>query len=348
MLSNTSGSTGFAAALLMLLTGPAAVHAQTPRLEFDRTFGCLFCEGPEAFASIQSVTVGEDGTIVVTDAAPPMVRLFHPDGSISTLGPQGDGPGELRLPLTAIPRVDGGLIVVDLRQKRITYFEDGGEVEKVRPLNAFPAGAGYASGTGRLLLTTTDFRGGLALLEPGAAEGLDTVLARVPFLDSGGMRFVAPAVRDDGGFAFGEGEKLYRINVYGPDAQLERTLSRDLERRRRTPEELEAQRSRRMSSGEGRAAAEGGRPGEREIDPLQPHFYPLNALRFDDLDRLWVRTARALPGRTTFDVFAAAGDLLGSVIVDAEVGSYAVREGRLVAVVRDENDVQRIGVWRLR
>ena len=89
-------------------------------------------------------------------------------------------------------------------------------------------------------------------------------------------------------------------------------------------------------------------PREREIDPLQPHFHNLDALRFDDLDRLWVRTARALPGRTTFDVFATAGDLLGAVTVDVEIGSYAVREGRLVGVVRDENDVQRIGVWRIR
>lgn len=347
MLSIPPRPRGFAAAALTLVVAPVTVHAQTPHLEFDRTIGCLLCEGPEAFASVQSVTVGEDGTIVVTDAAPPMVRLFHRDGSVSTLGPQGDGPGELRLPLTAVPRADGGLIVVDLRQKRITYFDDAGGVEGVRPLNVFPLGAGYASGSGRLLLTTTDFRGGFALLAPGAGESLDTVLARMPFLDSGGVRFGAPAVRDDGGFALGDGEELYRINVYGPDAQLERTLSRDLQRRRRTPEELEAQRSRRMSSGGGRATAEGGRPGEHETDPLQPHFYSY-ALRFDDLDRLWVRTARAHPGRTTFDVFMAGGDLLGSVTVDAEISFYAVRDGRLVAVVRDEHDVQRIGVWRLR
>lgn len=325
----------------------APVRAQTPALEFEREIGCAFCDGPELFGAVQGVSLSADGTIVVMDARAPMVRMFAVDGrSLGTLGREGDGPGELRLPLAAVQRADGGLVVVDLLQKRVTRFEPSGDVEGVASFNAFPAGAGFAEDAGRLVITATDFRGGLSLLALDVTTGgLDTVLARVPFLDGDGMRFIAPAVRRDGGFAFGAGEEEYRIAVYGPDAELEMQIERDVERRPRTREELDAASERRhVASG---SRTEGSRPRAIEVDPRQPHFSNLTALRFDETGRLWVRTSRGPAGSTTFDLFDTRGRYLGETTVAREVGVYAVAGEWLTGLVSDETDIQRIAIWRL-
>lgn len=337
--------------LFLLAVGPPLASAQVPDLEFERTIGCDMCDGPEQFREIQSLFV-EGNRVVATDGDAPHVRVFPLDETagpaVRSHGPEGDGPGELRTPLTAILGRTGAVTVVDLGQKRVTEFDSAGEVAATHPLNAFPAGAGYARDVERLLLTVTDFRGGLTLVRLHGT-GLDTVLARVPFQDDGGMRFTSPAVRDDGAFAFGEGSEEYLVHVYGPDGRHRHTLRRDVERRPRTAEEIAAVRNRRrMAGGARRRAAEGGTGrGTPEIDPFQPHFQQLSALRFDGRGRLWVRTSRALPGRTVFDVFGTDLHYLGDVGVDRSVGLYSVRDGWLVGVTPGELDIPRIGVWRV-
>lgn len=338
----------------LLAIGPAAASAQVPDLEFERTIGCDMCDGPEQFREIQSLFV-EGSRVVATDGDAPHVRVFPLDetagSAVRSYGPEGDGPGELRTPLTAILGRTGTITVVDLSQKRVTEFDSAGEVTKTGPFNAFPAGAGYARDVERLLLTVTDFQGGLTLVRLHGT-GLDTVLARVPFQDDGVMRFTSPAVRDDGAFAFGEGSEEYLIHVYGPEGRPRHTLGRDVERRPRTAEEIEeieAVRNRRMMAGGARRRTSEGGAGRStpEIDQLQPHFQALSALQFDGSGRLWVRTSRALPGRTIFDVFGADLQYLGEVGVDRPVGVYSVRDGWLVGVTPGELDIPRIGVWRV-
>lgn len=338
----------------LLALRPVPASAQVPDLVFERTIGCDMCDGPEQFREIQSLFV-EGRRVVATDGDAPHVRVFPLDatagGAVRSYGPEGDGPGELRTPLTAILGRTGTITVVDLRQKRVTEFDSAGEVTATLPFNAFPAGAGYARDVERLLLTVTDFKGGQALVRL-QGTGLDTVLAQVPFEDDGVMRLTSPAVRDDGAFAFGEGSEEYLVHVYGPDGRLRHTLRRDVERRPRTAEEIEeiaAARSRRMmASGARRRASEGGAGrGAPEIDPVQPHFQHFSALQFDGRERLWVRTSRALPGRTIFDVFGADLQYLGEVGVDRPVAIYSVRDGWLVGVTPGELDIPRIGVWRV-
>lgn len=337
--------------LFPLAAGPQGAAAQVPDLVFDRTVGCDMCDGPEGFREIQSLFV-EDGRVVATDADAPHVRVFPLSDAagptVRSYGPEGDGPGEFRTPLTAILHRDDAVTVVDLSQKRVTEFDPSGEVAATRSFNAFPAGAGYARDVERLLLTLTDFQGGLALVRL-QGTGFDTVLARVPFQTDGVMRFTSPAVRDDGAFAFGDGSETYVIQVYGPDGELHRTVRRDVERRPRTAAEIAALRDRLvMAGGPGRRQAEGGtgRDGP-EIDALQPHFQPLSALQFDERGRLWVRTSRALPPRTAFDVFDPDLQYLGEVDVDRPVGVYSVRDGWLAGVTTGELDIPRIGIWRV-
>lgn len=331
--------------------GPDSLVAQVPTLVFERTIGCQLCDGPERFREIQSLFI-EGDRVVATDGDAPHLRVFPlavaPDSVARTYGPEGDGPGELRTPLTAFLHEDGALTVIDLGQKRVTTFDAAGEVSATRPFNAFPAGAGYARDVDEILVTVTDFRGGLSLVRL-RGTGLDTVLARVPFQDGEGMRFTSPAVRDDGAFAFGEGSEEYLVHFYGPAGDLRASVRRDLDRRPRTAEEIAALRDRRMmAGGSGRRRAEGGVGGDApEIDPLQPHFRQLRALQFDERGRLWVRTSRGLPGRTIFDVFGADLRYVGEVSIDRSIGIYSVRGGWLAGVTADELDIPGIGVWRV-
>lgn len=335
----------------LLAIGPVPASAQVPDLEFERTIGCDMCNGPEQFREIQSLFI-EGSRVVATDGDAPHVRVFPlADGSpesVRALGPEGDGPGELRTPLTAILHEDRALTVIDLGQKRVTRFASDDAVLETRSFNAFPVGAGYAADVDRLLLTTADFKGGLTLVRLAEAGGLDTVLASVPFQDDGVMRFTSPAVRDDGAFAVGNGWEEYLIHLYDPDGELRGTLRRDVERRPRTAAEIDALRDRIALRGGGRRRAEGGREStEPEIDPLQPHFQQLSALQFDEKGRLWVRTSRAEAGRTVFDVFGPDFSYLGEVGVDRELGVYAVRDGWLAAVTEGELDIPRIAVWQV-
>lgn len=339
--------------LLPLALGayPRTAPAQAPRLVFDRLIGCRMCDGPSAFREIQSVYVAGDH-VVVTDADEPHVRIFPlvatAGTAVRTLGPEGDGPGELRTPLTAVLHGEGSVTVVDLSQKRITEFGPDDEVVSTGRINAFPAGAGYAVGAGRLLFTITDFKSGLALVRAVGDGQLDTVLTKVPFQDDGVMRFTSPAVRSDGSFAFGEGSEEYLIHLYTPSGKLARSLRREVKRRPRTGEEIAARRDRWSLAGQGRRRADGGGAGpEVEVDPLQPHFGSLSALQFDERGRLWVRTSRASAGRTVFDVFGVDLDYLGEVSVDREVGVYSVRDGWLAGVTEDELGIQGVSVWRV-
>jgi hypothetical protein len=336
---------------LAILARPSTASAQAPGLVFDRLISCRMCDGPEAFREIQSVYVA-DGRVAATDADEPHVRVFPlsraAGDAVRTLGPEGDGPGELRAPLTAVLHADQSVTVVDVSQKRITEFGSSDEVLSTRRINAFPAGAGYATEARRLLFTITDFKGGLTLVRPVGEARLDTVLARVPFQDDGVMRFVAPAVRSDGAFAFGEGSEEYLIDVYTASGRLERALRRDVERRPRTAEEMAVLRDRVTLAGGGRRrAGSGGAAREIEVDPRQPHFGRLSSLQFDGNDRLWVRTSRAPAGRTVFDVFGADLHYLGEVAVERQLGVYSVRDGWLAGVTEDDLGTPGVAVWRV-
>ena len=73
----------------------------------------------------------------------------------------------------------------------------------------------------------------------------------------------------------------------------------------------------------------------------------LHGTGFDRRGRLWVRTSRAVPGRTVFDVFDLDLQYLGEVGTDRSVGVYSVRDGWLAGVTTGEFDIARIGVWRV-
>lgn len=343
---------------LLPLTALGGLAAQeTPlHLETLSTVGCLWCEGPEAFSSILAVSLPPDGSLVVLDTHAPMVRVFDAAGrSTATFGRKGEGPGELSLPSGVAALVDGTLLVGDLRGTSLTHFAPDGSLLGTHPaertvmgLRSDPTGAWVAY----QVADWTAFTGAVHLLG-GSVE-----LAGAPLPTTDGVlvddegRPAAPglfsaAPAPDGRVAVASGAE-YRIVVLDPSGVRVREIRRNVERTRRTEEEIAALEDR-LSRGPG------GRPGHPEsgasrpeVDPLRPHF-GLRALAWDGAGRLWARTERGGPGSTVFDVFSPRGDFLGEVRIEAPVGAFTLGGDQLAGVVTDpELGVERVRRWRVR
>jgi hypothetical protein len=331
--------------LFLLSAAPAA--AQLPRLTPAVTIGCADCEGPEAFGAIQAIALGPGGTIVVADRDPPILRVFGVDGRLRWAGATaGDGPGEQCLVIGVGVTADAGVVSLDMRQLRVSRYDRDRRFMTSHQLSIFPLALGYHPTDDRVLITAEDFRdpGGVVLwLRDGRA---DTLLSPLPFAGRQGHQFASPAVRSDGAFAMGEGRELYHVSLRARDGTLLRTLVRDIPRTRRTPDEMAAAERRMMRAG-ARRSAEGGSGAGPMVDPWRSHFTALDALAFDDQDRLWVRTERGGPGRSVFDLFSREGVFLGEIPLDAEVDHYRVSGGFLAGVIVTEDGTQRVRIWRL-
>lgn len=99
-------------------------------------------DGPDelVFSHINSLAVGESGSIYVADADLISIREFSPDGGfVREIGGRGEGPGEI-LSITGISVLpDGRLATWDRRNRRVSVFGTDGEfdetirVDAVRP-----------------------------------------------------------------------------------------------------------------------------------------------------------------------------------------------------------------------
>lgn len=342
---------------LALLVLPATAAAQVPRLSPVGLFGCDDCTGPAQFATVHALGVTADTLIVIADADRPLIRIFDAHGRFRQgFSRTGDGPGELRLPI-GIGMVDGSLVAVDMRGQRVTRFASDGRTLGTSRINGFPSAAAFPphGGTPVIVLATfTEAQTTIARLHGDSVVALRTVgAAEFPERAPDSFDLLPVAAAPDGSFAIGDGIGAYRIQVFRPDGVPLRTITRDVQRARLTAgqmQELREQRDRSLSHARARAAAESRSPAASFTPPPvhnERNFFHLGALAFDELGRLWVRVERGPLTQSTFDVFDAAGRYLGEVRLAARVRATAFGAGLLAAVVLDELDIPRIGVWHV-
>lgn len=87
--------------------------------------------GPETFASVNFDRVGTDaeGGLYVLEGQAHRVVVFAPDGShLRTMGSEGEGPGELRFPVSFAVRADGTAAVFDIGKRSMVPFGPDGEI----------------------------------------------------------------------------------------------------------------------------------------------------------------------------------------------------------------------------
>src|SRR5688572_30461181 len=96
----------------LLALGLAGFSQQVPvRLERGTRIGCVDCAGPEMFAGIQAIGVG-NGRVIVADRAAPYLRVFDLNGkTLKAFARKGNGPGEQQLPIHVSPRAGNGIEV---------------------------------------------------------------------------------------------------------------------------------------------------------------------------------------------------------------------------------------------
>ena len=80
---------------------------------------------------VRSASLLQDGSIAILSAGTYEIRLFDADGDLlQTVGRQGQGPGEFMEPLGARFSRDGGGVVVDAVNQRMTTFDTQWKVER--------------------------------------------------------------------------------------------------------------------------------------------------------------------------------------------------------------------------
>lgn len=80
---------------------------------------------PGELGAIQSLALGEDGSVYAFQRSPATIKVFGPDGTfLRTVGREGDGPGEIRGGMLAI-RGDT-LVVQDPDAHRLTFLKTDG------------------------------------------------------------------------------------------------------------------------------------------------------------------------------------------------------------------------------
>src|SRR5687768_3647373 len=102
----------------LLGMGLAGFSQQAPvQLERVTRIGCVDCAGPEMFAGIQAIAVG-NGRAIVADRSAPYLRVFDVNGkSLRAFATKGNGPGEQQLPIHVSPRASNAIEVYDMTQR---------------------------------------------------------------------------------------------------------------------------------------------------------------------------------------------------------------------------------------
>lgn len=318
------------------------------RLEPVAEFGCVDCTGPELFGAVVSISASPDGMVAVVTPESPHLRLLGPGPGVAReLAPTGDGPGEVRTPITVAVLADGSTLLAGQATDRFDAV--GAHVRRTSSMDSSLYRTlqlvTSPSATHLLSVQKSTLPGGsgrLVLLD-GVGREVESVMT-VPeevWLTDDSPRLVilvAHAVSDDGRVAIGiGGQEEYKILVVDDSAHVVARARRDIPRPLRSSREVEDL-ERRISAVTGRASP--GIPLER------PHFAP-HAFRFDAGGRLWVFTFRGTEGTTVFDVFGHDLDYLGEVIVDQRVEAFHISGDFLAASTLGESDLPGVTVWRI-
>lgn len=117
---------------LLACASAGPLSAQTPEWSVDSTWAVSVGEGSEEghqLLGVLDAVLLRDGRLVVLSTATKDIRVFSPDGTfIRTVGRDGQGPGEFKLPWGFRLLPSGHLLVYDPANLRVTDFDTEWEV----------------------------------------------------------------------------------------------------------------------------------------------------------------------------------------------------------------------------
>lgn len=320
--------------------------------------------GPEAFYDVSRGKVDTDssGNIYVLDTGAKRVVVFDNEGRyLRALGREGEGPGEIALPLGFSVLPDGTVLVDDLGKGRLVGFGPDGDAldseERVQPgsRRVYWDGGFYSS------IVAPDSTGMrhrfLAVAGNDTTElaGLHApVENRVVELPSCGMSFsgipsiFAPHIKWDAWRARAAVRvgNAYEIDVYQEGRHVGRV------RRAVSPKPATAELAEREL---GEAMTVMTSSGERRCDPaevveqrgFEGEMPAIRDLRVDPRGRIWVARAGPRPEPTPTDILGPDGSYVGTLSESAPYPIGFLPDGRALATETDDVDVTRLVVYEV-
>lgn len=286
------------------------------------------------FGAIHAAGFAPNGDVAIMDVQKASVSLFSADGEfIRSIGREGSGPGEFRMPITFAFRPEGGLIVADGMGSKLVFFDENYELlSETSPFIPAPPGQIVPIDGMEIIGMKPDFEQnedgmsmGFTVARWGmeSAEPLQVYYSQMsPFNPSDlsamtddialftatrdGRVFTAPMSSEDYVFTAwsAEGEELYTFE------------KDDFEKVEKTQTEMDLE----TELVNARMIAQGMPPSMANWEP-DTYRTAIMGLFIDGLDRLWV--ARGTDVVNTFDVFDLDGNLLFTASLDA--GEAATR-----------------------
>jgi hypothetical protein len=348
----------------------------------ELSVGSLEGDAAFQFGQIIGVDVDTEGNVYIADGQARDVRVFDASGTyLRTIGSPGSGPGELGLAMNGVFVVDREVVVPDLGNARVNYFELGGPFIVSEPLElarGIPLRWDVTSG-GRLVVqkrnlnpadSSAGLRGDPILTLAGENETADTVAILPPGESvqiQGGqarVRFFEPEPiwdADPDGRLVTARNNTMRFHVWGTDGALQRIMTLPYETKRVTERDKQV-----FLDAIGEAARQQGAPPEAVQAFLQQaqfaDAYPaFVSLALGPQGSVWVQ--RFLSGdelagtegtfdiqdlgSSTWDVFDGQGRYLGTVTFPGKYQPIRAMGDRFYGISRDELDVQSLKVYRV-
>lgn len=287
------------------------------------------------FGTITQVLVDADRNVYLLDQQLSEVSVFSAAGErVATLSREGDGPGEVRRPNDMFFTADGNLVLLQVFPGRLVRIDRQGN-----PLGEFPFNAGDPTTGGFAVLVQAESGGGSTVLagirqtfaggtldqtyflgrfaedgtetvryaEKKAQQNFAAMVLDEAVVDFPWIRFDVGA---DGRVVVAPAREDYRLELYGPAGDLERTFSRALEPWQRTEED--SHRITMMMEAQGRNYPT---MPEIKVEPTEP---AVNRVQVLDDGTIWVitnRGLRTLPDGVLvgYDVFSPEGEFLRQV-----------------------------------
>ncbi len=332
------------------------------------------------FSAIRGVARLSDGGVAVAVGGSNEIRIYSRDGAfVRAVGRTGSGPGEFKR-LTRLLRIGDTLVGVDGDSRAHVFDPAGVLVRSLRParraesrnprrLGVGEAGSSYvlvidgapqAEAEGQVImqtLTRSDAAGDSLLpivTFPGyRTHPINGTPARL-LLD--GEAVTATAM---GGVCVGYSDR-FEISCYDPTGRITRRVSRDLARREVTEADRQIVRQAYLA-----ANTDAPPPVRQQMErmvlalPFATTAPALSRMMLRDDGELWVspfQVGVGLPGPAaslaptaaqTWNVFAPDGRWIANVSLPPRFEPYEIGSDYVAGVQFDDDDVERVVVWRL-
>lgn len=320
---------------------------------------------------VTSAVALADGRIVVANGGTQELRFFDSDGRfLFSRGGRGDGPGDYQLPMIVPSPFPDSLFVFDLRASRVTVLDLDGQ-----PVRTVPAGGFVSEPIGMIAADRLAFIDNTASAGMDAAEMLQENGRLVQIATLGAAQRDTLATYDGPGLflwhvgnrigftqvpfdvsptaAIGNGRLFVtpgresEVHELGRDGRLLRILrvGRELEPITRDLFEAFVERQVGLEADPAEAAEVRRRYGETPIRERMPAY---RRLLVDASDNVWAERYREdTSGPSTWTIFDASGQAAGSLTVPAGARLLSAGADRVLAVQRDEMDVEHVVAWPL-